>query len=135
MRLVPLGVLAAALPLAAAPDQQLADLHATLTKLHAQPVTKEFIEVSGARPELTTAKHQLRDWIETQLAAFKSQDDWAAFSRRINEALKPVQVEAEDDQNFLGTLGDVRVRFESQLLIVTTSVGILCQHDESVYGY
>jgi hypothetical protein len=43
--------------------------------------------------------------------------------------------DAADDQNLLGSLGIVRFSSESGLLIITTGVGILCEYDESAYGY
>jgi hypothetical protein len=64
--LLPLCMVAAA----SAQDLQLAALHATLVTLHAH-AADATIENSGARPELTVAKHQLRDWIETQLGSLK----------------------------------------------------------------
>jgi hypothetical protein len=120
---------------ASAQDTQLSVLHATLVtlRLHAAQTT---IETSGARPELTIAKHQLRDWVEMQLGSLKDFEGAKALSDRINKGLKAVGVaEIGDDQNLLGTLGDVVFSSESGLLIVTTAVGILCQYDESAYAY
>ncbi|MGD0049159.1 MAG: hypothetical protein ABSE42_19340 [Bryobacteraceae bacterium] len=49
------------------------------------------------------AKHQLRDWIETQLASLNDNGDEKALSDRINQSLKAVSVaSATDDQNLLG---------------------------------
>jgi len=93
-------------------------------------------ETLGGRPELTIAKHQLRDWIETQLASLKEDGDEKAFAARINKSLKAVSVAgAADHQNLLGSLGDVSVSREADILIVTTRLGILCQYDDSVYAY
>ncbi len=100
---------------------------------HAKETT---IENSGARPELTVAKHQLRDWIERQLGSLKDLQHTEALSGHINDKLKAVNVAGSgDDQNLLGSVGDVRLSSESGFLIVTTGVGILCQFDESAYGY
>jgi hypothetical protein len=115
---------------ASSQDVQLSALHQTLSKLAAKPQAETF---DAPGPELTVAKHQLRDWIEAQL---DSVQDPTALSDRINAMLKTVEVEnASDDQNFLGSLGDVDIRDQSGMLVVTTSVGIPCQYDESVYGY
>jgi hypothetical protein len=131
-----LGLLAALgmAAVASAPDAQLSALHATLVKLHAQNVANS--ETMGATPELTVAKHQLRDWIETQLASAKDFDQAKALSARINEILSKLgAANSSDDQNLLGSVGDVRIRAEAALVIVTTALGILCQYDESAYAY
>ncbi len=86
--------------------------------------------------ELTAAKHQLRDWIEAQLGSLKDDVDEKALADKINQALKAMGATAAvQDLNYLGYLGDVRVSYEPGLLIITTAVGILCQMDESAYGY
>ena len=61
MRIVPLGVSLWMAAVALAEDPKLAALHATLVSLHSHAA-----EAAPAAwgPELTTAKHQLRDWIE-----------------------------------------------------------------------
>src|SRR5580658_8083081 len=110
---------------AAAQDRSLAALHTTLLSLRAPGVDPDTTTF-GAPPELTTAKHQLRDWIEAQLNRRKDLDDERIFADQINMVLKAVSVPGkEDDQNLLGSLGEVRVRGESGLLTITTSVGIL----------
>ena len=125
-------VLAAA---AAAQDVELGALHATLVSLHSQAMLKAK-ETRGATPDLTVAKHQLRDWIEKRLGSMKGDGDEKAFSVQINEALKTVGVKAAaDDENVVGSLGGVRFSMEAGLLIVTTAVEILCQYDESAYAY
>ncbi len=117
-----------------AQDTQLAALHSTLVTLHSHD-PKANIETLGATPELTVAKHQLRDWIEMQLGSLKDGEQ-EALSARINEGLKAVDVaEAGDDQSLLGSVGDVHLSIEAGVLIVTSGVGILCQYDESAYAY
>jgi hypothetical protein len=116
-----------------AQNAQLGALRATLASLHSAEPT---VETSGARPELTVAKHQLRDWIETQLSSLKDIAEEQAFAAHINETLKAVAIpDIGDDQNLLGSLGGVSFSSESGLLIITTAVGILCQYDESAYAY
>ena len=115
-------------------DPRLAALHATLEALHAQ--AHRLLTTGGGSPELTTAKHQLRDWIELQLGAIEKVGDEKSVSARINASLERVSVAPpDDDQNLLGSLGEVRLKWEWNLLIVTTQVGIVCQNDESAYVY
>jgi len=114
---------------------QLAALHATLVALrsHAAEAT---VKHPAPVAELDAAKHQLRDWIEAQLDSLKDLDTNAAFEHRVNEALKPVSVTVgNDEQNLLGTLGQVRLGSESGVLTVITAVGIFCQYDMSAYAY
>jgi hypothetical protein len=131
--------LAAALWMAAAAsaqDARLNALHATLVTLRSHAKEASAVDL-GARPELTVAKHQLRDWIESQLASLKEDGDEKAFAVRINQSLKAVSVrDKPESQNMLGSLGEVRIGRREELLIVTTAVGIPnCSDDESAYGY
>jgi hypothetical protein len=120
---------------ASAQDAQLGALHATLATLHSHAAAAT-IESPGSGPDLTLAKHQLRDWIEMQLGSIEDAGDEKAVADHINETLKAVDAtDRGDDQNLLGSLGEVRFSLESGLLIITTAVGILCQYDESAYGY
>lgn len=114
-----------------AEDAQLAALHMTLLDLHSRSK-----DTFGGTPELTTAKHQLREWVETQLQSLKDTSDTQALSNKVNQALEKVNVApSADSQNLLGSLGNVVFSAESGLLIVTTAVGINCQYDESAYAY
>ncbi len=54
-------------------DSQLAALHATLQALHAQADVSAVNP--GGGPRLTVAKHQLRDWIESQLGPVEQEGD------------------------------------------------------------
>ena len=135
MRLTPVAVTLFIAAAASAQDAQLQALHATLVKVHSH-ASEENLGTLGATPDLTIAKHQLRDWIEVQLATLKDLQNMAATSTRINKALESVGItDSKDDQNLLGSLGDVRFSSEGGLLIVTTAVGVLCQFDESAYAY
>jgi len=131
--------LAAALWMAAAAsaqDARLNALHARLVTLHAH--AKEASAVGlGGRPELTVIKHELRDWIETQLASLKVDGDDKALAARINQSLKAVSVRgAAESQNLLGSLGEVSLSRKEERLFVTTVVGIAsCSDDESAYAY
>lgn len=116
-------------------DARLGPLHETLKILHAQTGVSALNR--GAGPKLTLAKHQLRDWIELQLGEVENPGDEVKASERISNALEKVSVSRpkDYDRNFLGSLGGVSLQWESGLLIVITRVGIVCEHDESVYGY
>jgi hypothetical protein len=131
MRLVLLAAMLASG--AAAQDAPLTALHATLVELRSQTPDPETM---GASEKLTVAKHQLRDWIEGQLGGLKDEEDTKAFEVRINQALEAVGAgESNDDQNTLGSIGEVQFSSEGGLLIVITGVGIICQDDESAYAY
>lgn len=135
MRLIGLAAAVWITVTASAQDARLSALHATLVALHSH-AKEAGIENLGGRPELTIAKHQLRDWIETQLGSLKNDGDEKAFADRINKSLKAVSVAGTaDDQNLLGSLGEVGTSREGDILIVTTRLGILCQYDDSVYAY
>lgn len=115
-------------------DSRLAALHETLQSLHAQ--TGVSAVNPGGGPKLTLAKHQLRDWIESQFGPVEKEGDETNASERINKALKSVSVApSKDDQDLLGSLGEVDLKWEPEILIVITRVGIVCGQDESVYGY
>lgn len=118
---------------ACAEDSRLEALRATLTRLRAG-AGSATVEAPGGGPDLTLAKHQLREWIEWQLDKVKEYGDETALAVSINETLKGVSV-AAGDQNYLGSAGNVRIERTSNFLIVTTGVGILCQNDESAYLY
>src|SRR6476660_4933634 len=86
MRLI---VVAVACSIAAAgwQDPRFAALQHTLLKLklHAGDANNR---VRGARPELTVAKHQLRNWIESQLETLKADRQIPSLSTQINDILK-----------------------------------------------
>jgi hypothetical protein len=117
-----------------AQDTRLEQLRTTLLSLRAH--ANENLDVRGATPELTTAKHQLRDWIESRLEGLKSDGNTDDFARSINGTLVAAKMpDGVDDQNNLGTVLDVRLHRESGLLFVITSLGILCGEDDSAYAY
>lgn len=49
------------------------------------------LKTGGARPELTVAKYQLRDWIESRLAGFDQTVDEKAFTVKINKTLSSMR--------------------------------------------
>lgn len=135
MRLIALAIVSWFSFPVTAQDQGLAALHATLVKLRSYPPEGPW--TYGARPELTLAKHQLRDWIEERLRSLQDSADLDAFSADINKAVQSAAIAGagEGDLNNLGSLGPVRMRRTSALLTVITSVGIVCQQDHSAYVY
>jgi len=94
----------------------------------------------GATPELTTAKHQLRDWVESRLAGFGERVDVPAFAGMLHAAVRDAGLLCDDlqdqcDWNFLGYADDIRVSRSDPFLIVVTAIGINCGYDESAYVY
>ena len=83
----------------------------------------------GAGPALTTAKHQLRDWIETELTSgdYRESPDIKAdaFAAKINSDLKAAGIRTRPVQMW-GATG---------VLVVVTSFDIVCGTDDSIYGW
>src|SRR5438132_8086036 len=68
----------------------------------------------GATSELTFAKHQFRDWIESRMAGVSQGGDVRAFAATLHTALADAglfcgDLNDECDWNFLGYVDDVRV--------------------------
>jgi hypothetical protein len=94
----------------------------------------------GATSELTAAKHQLRDWIESRLDGSTERVDVRAFAGTLHTAIATAGLLCADlvdecDLNFLGYVDDVRVSRAGELLVVVTAMGISCGFDESAYVY
>ena len=94
----------------------------------------------GATPELTAAKHQLRDWVESRLAGLRQSADIRAFAGTLHTALAAAGLFCGDlvdecDWNFLGYVDDVRVSRAGEFLVVVTAIGNSCGFDESAYVY
>jgi hypothetical protein len=118
-----------------AQDSQLAALHSTLAAL--RPHAGEHREIRDATPELTAVKHQLRDWVESQLTGFAQNGDEDKFAREMGDRLRGADLFCEPQcrMSILGFLDNVRVNREREFLIVRTSVGIWCGYDDSAYAY
>jgi hypothetical protein len=135
-RLIPLVLVFCMVAVASAQDAQLTALHATLEALHERAT--EIAAQDRMIPELTVAKHQLRDWVESKLESLNENDPdkVKALEETINQELRSVGMPgAADDQNPLGSLDEVRFDGQSGMLIVTTGVGIICEVDQPAYGY
>ena len=125
------------LPLSAQ-DAGLAALRVTIMSMRQQPNASR--ETRGATPELTTAKHQLRDWIESLLIRFAEKGDEAALSGEIHNGVRDSQLFCVDFNlecfpSSRGFVDEVQLSRESGLLIVRTAVGIWCGYDYSAYVY
>jgi hypothetical protein len=98
----------------------------------------------GATPQLTVAKHLLRDWVESRLRALPESGDEGALERKLNAELREAKLfcsaGTQDQQpcpdgTLLGFLSDLQFRRSGSFLILQTSVGIECGADESAYLY
>ena len=128
-------------PVAHAGDTLLDAFRTTITSMRGKP--PGFGGPRGATPALTTAKHQLRDWIESRLAAAPNRGGKYRLQRQLNSDLRAAGLtcdyepgpQACPDWFLLGYAGQVTVRRQRGFLVVTTRVGIECGYDESAYIY
>ena len=130
---------------ARASDPQLVEIRAALQRVSAE--ASQHAETRGASPELTTVKHQLRDWIESRLAKLTGDSDEMEKTEvvaELNAALKQAHLlcatEPEcstNDRTRLGFLGDIKIdlRQRDSFLVLQTAVGVECGYDESAYVY
>jgi hypothetical protein len=121
--------------IASAQDSRLDALSKTVVPLRALEKQPYKINWWGAVPELTEVKHNLRDFIEERLAGLKQNGDEKAVETHINSELKAAGLIANDKENMIGYVGDIDLTRSSGLVILKTSVGILCQYDQSAYAY
>ena len=86
----------------------------------------------GATPQLTVAKHLLRDWAESRLPALSQSGDEGALERKLNAELRDAKLFCGEgaadwrpcpDFDFLGYLNDLKFRRSARFLILQTSVG------------
>lgn len=139
MRRLPLLFLFASV-LSSAEDP-LAAIHALLVPMRTAPIA----EARGATPALTDVKHQLRDWIESRLAAPQPKNGrWEVGSTILQEQLNEELSRAglfclQQDicpENRLGYLNRVVLEIQSGFLVVRTSAGVqICGSDDSAYIY
>jgi hypothetical protein len=119
-------------------DSQLATVRTTLMSLREH--YDEHRQTRGAAADLTVAKHQLRDWVESRLTTFAETGDTAALSQQLRDEVNAAQLYCLDEdqdcfENSLGYLDDLEVNREAEFLIVKTAVGIFCAFDYSAYVY
>jgi hypothetical protein len=158
---------------AAAGDPVLDRIHSQLLKLrpthnshplHVFNYGGDSAKDRGATPILMDVKHELRDWIETQLHQFHRDDDPASLVKALNATLdaadltcnspkEPTRCTSSDsDFDATGYITGVSIAMQQYsvtysesapnheggahaVFIVKTSVGILCGTDESAYVY
>jgi hypothetical protein len=117
----------------------LAPLNATLAPLreHANDrLSNDHGDTRGATPQLTVAKHQMRDWIESKLAKFPASGDTAALAAELHAGLRDAHLFCDSCfPSFLGFVDDVQLSRDREFLIVRTSMGIWCGYDDSAYAY
>jgi hypothetical protein len=98
----------------------------------------------GATPQLSIAKHQLRDWIESRLPELRQQDSPEAFEEHLNSDLRAAALMFDESHasasdpwsiEYLGYVNPVRVQRRSAFIVVVTSLGIQCGEDDSAYVY
>jgi hypothetical protein len=102
-----------------------------------RPHADDHRETRGATPELTLAKHQLRDWIESRLSGFPQNGNEDMLARELGDRLLEAELVCEPRcrMSILGYLDKVRINREREFLIIRTSVGIWCGYDDSAYAY
>jgi hypothetical protein len=128
-------------PAACADDALLDAFRATITPMRGKP--PGFGGPRGATPALTTAKHQLRDWIESRLAMLSERGDEGELARQLNSDLRAADLDcvyepgprACPDGFLLGYAAPVTLERQRAFLVVRTGVGIECGYDESAYVY
>jgi hypothetical protein len=122
-----------------AQDPELTDLGRTLLAVRQFAASRPGIR--GGIPELTTIKHQLRNWIEARLASYPRNGDPATLSDQILKDLSDAALFCDDPSdctsNALGYLDQVQIKGELGFLIITTAAGtgIRCGYDCSPYLY
>ncbi len=115
---------------ARAQDTRLAELKATLVAVrgHAQ----DYPKTRGAGPQLTVAKHQLRNWVESRLGKLGERDDPGEMVRQLNHELRAIKLLCDEDC-YLEEMG---LRSEpTGSLLLRTGAGIECGFDDSAYLY
>jgi len=127
--------------LRAVDDPRLAAIHALLVPMRTAPIA----EARGATLTLTEVKHQLRDWVESRLAALQWKDaGWTisptVLHEQLNDELSHADLFCPQDakcwDNGLGYLDRVVLETQSGFLVVRTSIGIqVCGTDDSAYIY
>jgi hypothetical protein len=118
-------------------ETPLDSIQSTLMELRGR--TSEPVSPRGATAQLTVAKHQLRDWVESHFSAFPHDGDEGALGREINVELSQANLFCDDGcgerRSSLGYLHDITFRRAGSFLILKTALGIQCGSDDSAYLY
>jgi hypothetical protein len=135
---IPLGIVFACAT-AMAQDSPLGALRNTLFSLRQYAASHPGVR--GGLPEVTTAKHQLRAWVESRLASFPQSGDEAELSNDFLTVLGNAKLFCDDPSdcisNAFGFLDQVQVKRDHQFVVVMTAVGtgVRCGYDYSAYLY
>jgi hypothetical protein len=126
----------------AAADPHLDSLRNLLVPMRQKPAATD--KLRGATPELTEAKHQLRDWVESRLAQFPEHGGEAVYAGALNEELHKAGLicgwDATDsilcpDWYQQGFVRMISLTRSSGFLELKTGAGIECGYDDSTYLY
>jgi hypothetical protein len=122
-----------------AQDARLAAVRATV--LGIRQYANDHQQVRGGIPQITVAKHQLRDWIEARLASFPRNGDPAALTATLHQGLSEAKLFCDKDSDCFptafGFLDEIQIERQDDFLIAETAVGvgIRCGYDYSAYIY
>ena len=118
-----------------AEDAHLDGIRTALNTLRQAP--RESAGPRDSGPELTVAKHNLRDWIESRLTAMTSQLNERELEYRLNSDLHQAKLLCSDRTSDQQTcyLNAIRFRRSGAFLIAQTGVEIECGFDEPAYLY
>jgi hypothetical protein len=122
-----------------AADPTLHDLRLTLESMRGKQLVGS--RPRGAVPQLTTAKHQLRDWVDIRLKTFARDGDVGALERSLNSDLRTEklfdagQPDSDTWELRMGFLGELTIRRQGIFLVLQTAFTIQCGYDESAYVY
>lgn len=144
---IPILILALAQFAAAQRTAKLAGIRSELDGVRTE--APKHTETRGATPMLTTIKHELRDWLESQLDQLPSDpngEDGAetVLAARLNDELKREHLlresdtdASQDDWSRIGFLGEVRLSYQQRqtMLLLQTAIEVDCGFDESAYLY
>jgi len=143
---VVLALASGAAAAAEATEAPLAAIRAELELVRAE--ASQHTETRGASQRLTSVKHRLREWVESQLVEVPSDPNEpggsdVALTRRLNAELSgehlfaPRDASAGDEWTAIGFLGEVRLayRLRQSFLVLTTATVVNCGSDESAYLY
>lgn len=121
------------------PDARLAAVRDSVLDL--RKYASDHQDARGGLPQLTTIKHQLRDWIDARLAKFPQNGDEQALSQELHEGLSSTKLLCDNDADCFptsfGFLDDIKISRQGGFLIFQTAVGtgVRCGYDNFAYIY
>jgi len=132
---------------AAQAPRPLAEIRTELERVRTE--ASEHSETRGASSRLTTIKHALRDWVESQLSQLPSDPNGedgaeAALAIRLNNELRQEHLlrgtdtaGGDDSWSRTGFLGEVQLKYRNRqsFLVLQTAIEVNCGFDESAYLY